>query len=211
MAQPQPVEPTQGTHRKSSASKGLMIRSGVVGEPVGATKIKLVIITKMKGKPVENVKKKTYVYDEDQMGFATLLSVDSERQRHERGGQGEGSDIRKDTRDNRDFLDSDKTPSDTRIYDTFNLDDDDSERELDEAGQYKVYVHNEEKHTHTFTPLSPPRNRSSQDYISRYLNENPAPSLGDIDLPRIAGTSGLNSQDKSFVKEKPSGDSFDTD
>ncbi|GJZ08994.1 hypothetical protein Tco_0543277 [Tanacetum coccineum] len=125
MAQPQPVEPTQGTHRKFSAlvvrtsGKGLMIRSGVVGEPMGATKIKLVIRTNMKVKPVENVEKETYVDDEDQMRFATLLNV-GER------GQGEGSDIGKDTQDNKDFLDSDKTPSDIGIDNAFNLDDDDS-------------------------------------------------------------------------------------
>ncbi|GJZ39879.1 hypothetical protein Tco_0586442, partial [Tanacetum coccineum] len=54
------------------------------------------------------------------------------------------------------------------------------------------------------------RTRSYQDDVSRYLNENPTPSLGDIDLPRIVGTSGLNSQGRSSVKEKLSVDSFDT-
>ncbi|GJZ21632.1 hypothetical protein Tco_0558671 [Tanacetum coccineum] len=90
MAQPQPVEPTQETHRKSSASvvrtggKGLMTKSDVVCEHVGATKKKKLIIRKKKVQPVENVEKVTYVDDEEPMRFATLLSVDSERQRHEK-------------------------------------------------------------------------------------------------------------------------------
>ncbi|GJT83378.1 hypothetical protein Tco_1057720 [Tanacetum coccineum] len=46
---------------------------------------------------------------------------------------------------------------------------------------------------------------------ARYLNENPAPSLEDVGLPGTAGTSGLNSRDKSSGKEKPIGDSVDPD
>ncbi|GKF73407.1 hypothetical protein Tco_0219739 [Tanacetum coccineum] len=47
------------------------------------------------------------------------------------------------------------------------------------------------------------------DNISRYLNKNPAPSLEDVGLPRIAGTSGLNSHDGIFGKENPIGDYVD--
>ncbi|GJW81589.1 hypothetical protein Tco_0145564 [Tanacetum coccineum] len=57
--------------------------------------------------------------------------------------------------------------------DDFNLDEDDSEGEVDEVGQYKVYIHDEKKQTPSFTPLSPPRTKSSQDDVSHYLNENP--------------------------------------
>ncbi|GKB71132.1 hypothetical protein Tco_0932544 [Tanacetum coccineum] len=49
------------------------------------------------------------------------------------------------------------------------------------------------------------------DNISCYLNENPAPSLEDVGLPRIAGKLGLNSQDGSSGKEKPISDSVDPD
>ncbi|GKE40438.1 hypothetical protein Tco_1463843 [Tanacetum coccineum] len=43
------------------------------------------------------------------------------------------------------------------------------------------------------------------------MNENPAPSLEDVGLSRIAGTSGLNSHDGSSGKEKPSGDFVNPD
>ncbi|GKE24510.1 hypothetical protein Tco_1436022, partial [Tanacetum coccineum] len=57
--------------------------------------------------------------------------------------------------------------------DDFNLDEDDSEGEVDEAGKYRVFIHDEKKQTPNFTPLSPPRTISSQDDVSHYLNENP--------------------------------------
>ncbi|GKE81477.1 hypothetical protein Tco_1551477 [Tanacetum coccineum] len=44
-----------------------------------------------------------------------------------------------------------------------------------------------------------------------YLNETLEPSLEDVGLPRIVGTSGLNSHDESSRKEEPSGDSVNLD
>nr|GFB57792.1 hypothetical protein [Tanacetum cinerariifolium] len=49
------------------------------------------------------------------------------------------------------------------------------------------------------------------DNVSRYLNENHAPYLEDVSLPKAVGTAWLNSHDESFGKEKPKGDSVDPD
>ncbi|GJZ88548.1 hypothetical protein Tco_0660330 [Tanacetum coccineum] len=102
-------------------------------------------------------------------------------------GQGEGSETRNETHELKDSLDSDQTLSPTRL-------DVVDEGEEDDVSNYKVLVHEKTKEN-----------------ISRYLNETPAPSLEDVGLPRIAGTSRLNSHDGSSGKEKPSGDSFDPD
>nr|GEV02107.1 hypothetical protein [Tanacetum cinerariifolium] len=137
---------TGGTNRDSSASvvrtkiKGVLKkRSAVKGS--GSMSTKIIIETKKKAIIDENVEKETYIDDEEQLRWATLLSVDTKRKRIERESQ----------------------------------DDDDLEGEIDEAGQYMVYVHSEEKQTSTFRPLSPPRTRSSQDDVSHYVNENSTP------------------------------------
>nr|GEX77934.1 hypothetical protein [Tanacetum cinerariifolium] len=90
-------------------------------------------------------------------------------------GQREGSELRKDTQDNRDSVDSDQTPDATRLDDDVN-----SKGNVDEASNYMVYLHDKQKQTPIFTPLSPPRTGSSRDDISHYLNENPTPSCGDF-------------------------------
>nr|GEU87192.1 polyprotein, putative [Tanacetum cinerariifolium] len=102
-----------------------------------------------------------------------------------RGGPREGLEIRIDTQDDRNSLDSDKRLSNTK-KDDFNLDD-------------KILKDN------------PPRTESFQDDISCHLNENHAPSLEDVDLPRTAERSGLDFQGERFMEEKPSRDFIDTD
>ncbi|GKA87068.1 hypothetical protein Tco_0808779 [Tanacetum coccineum] len=89
---------------------------------------KIVIKKKKKATIDENVEKEAYIDDEEQHRWATLLSFDTERKKIERESQ-----------------DSDKPVSETRYNDDFNLDNDDSEREIDEAWQYMVYFHSEEK------------------------------------------------------------------
>ncbi|GJT96842.1 putative reverse transcriptase domain-containing protein [Tanacetum coccineum] len=126
------------------------------------------------------------------------------------GGQGEGLEIRKDTQDDRDFIDSDQTPSATRLDNIVN------EGDVDDVSNYMVFVHYKqkeakEKETHIFKPLSPPRTGSSHDDVSCYLNKNPTPSLGDVGLPRTTRTSRLNSHNRSSRKGKPCGDSIDLD
>ncbi|GJV47337.1 hypothetical protein Tco_1437549, partial [Tanacetum coccineum] len=107
----------------------------------------------------------------------------------------------------RDSLDSDRTLSATRL-------DVDDEGNAGDASNFIVLVHEKmkvakEKETPILTTISSPRTQSSQHNVSRYLNENPAPSLEDVGLPRIAGTSGLNSHDGIFGKENPIGDYVD--
>ncbi|GJT95210.1 hypothetical protein Tco_1090728 [Tanacetum coccineum] len=182
--------------------------------------------------PVANEVKETYVDDPDQMHVAILLSVENERQRckqirqqkmiieeeidmkkNDSGdveGQGEGSEIRKDTQDDMDFIDSDQTPSATRLDNIVN------EGNVDDVSNYTVFVHYKqkeakEKETHIFKPLSPPTTGSSHDDVSCYLNKNPTPSLRDVGLPRTTRTSGLNSHNRSSRKGKPCGDSIDLD
>ncbi|GJZ58136.1 hypothetical protein Tco_0613630 [Tanacetum coccineum] len=103
------------------------------------------------------------------------------------GGQGEGSKIRKETQDDRDSLDSDHTPRATRLDNVVD------EGDEDDVSNYTVFVHDKEKEakdkeTPIFKPLSSNMTESSLDDVSRYLNENPAPFLGDVGLPRNAGT-----------------------
>ncbi|GKD29404.1 hypothetical protein Tco_1240182 [Tanacetum coccineum] len=68
--------------------------------------------------------------------------------------KGDGSKLRKDTQDNRDSIDSDQTPSFTR------LDDDVNEEDVDEVSNYTVLGHDEqkeskEKQTPRFSPFRP--------------------------------------------------------
>ncbi|GJW69957.1 hypothetical protein Tco_0126874 [Tanacetum coccineum] len=105
-------------------------------------------------------------------------------------GRGEGSGTRIQTQELRDSLDSDQTLSATRL-------DVVDEGDMDDASNFTVLVDEKmmvakEKSTPILTTISSPRTQSSQDNVSRYLNENPAPSLEDVGLPRIEGTSGLN-------------------
>ncbi|GJZ88189.1 hypothetical protein Tco_0659971, partial [Tanacetum coccineum] len=96
----------------------------------------------------------------------------------------------------------------------FRLDVDD-EGNVGDASNFIVLVHEKtvakEKETPILITISSPRTQSSQDNVSRYLNENPAPSLEDVSLPRIVGTSGLNSHDRISRKENPIGDYVDQD
>nr|GEY57426.1 hypothetical protein [Tanacetum cinerariifolium] len=97
-------------------------------------------------------------------------------------GQGEGPELRKDTQDYRDSIDSHQRPSFTRLDDVVN------EGDMDEVSNYMVFAHDKhkeakDKQTHIFSPLSP-----RPDDVSHYLNENPAPSLGHVGLPRTART-----------------------
>ncbi|GKC95393.1 hypothetical protein Tco_1160835 [Tanacetum coccineum] len=111
------------------------------------------------------------------------------------GCQGEGSELRKDTQDNKDSIDSDQTLSATTLDDDVNLNGANL-GDLDKASNYIVFVHVEkkkakEKQTLIFITLNPLRTGSSQDDVSR--------------------TSGLNSRERSTREEKPCGNSTDLD
>ncbi|GKD36560.1 hypothetical protein Tco_1252069 [Tanacetum coccineum] len=185
--------PIQGVRK--TGEKGLMMRSEEVDEHVESCKTKIVLRENKKVAPVANEVKETYTRKND--------SGDVE-------GQGEGSEIRKDTQDDMDFIDSDQTPSATRLDNIVN------EGNVDDVSNYTVFVHYKqkeakEKETHIFKPLSPPTTGSSHDDVSCYLNKNPTPSLRDVGLPRTTRTSGLNSHNRSSRKGKPCGDSIDLD
>ncbi|GJZ53995.1 hypothetical protein Tco_0608880 [Tanacetum coccineum] len=167
------------THKKSRASgvrktgeKGLMMRSEEVDEHVESCKTKIVLRKNKKVAPVANEVKETYTRKNDSGDV---------------GGQGEGSEIRKDTQDDRDFIDSDQTPRATRLDNIVN------EGDVDDVSNYTVFVHYKqkeakEKETHIFKPISPPRTGSSHDDVS-----------------------WLNSHNRSSRKGKPCGDSIDLD
>nr|GEV41741.1 hypothetical protein [Tanacetum cinerariifolium] len=75
----------------------------------------------------------------------------------------------------KDSLDSDQTLSVLDVVD---------EGDMDDAFNFTILVHEKmmvakEKSTLILTTISSPRTQSSQDNISRYLNEDPAPSLKD--------------------------------
>ncbi|GJR69836.1 probable sodium/metabolite cotransporter BASS4, chloroplastic [Tanacetum coccineum] len=95
-------------------------------------------------------------------------------------------------------------------FEQLSEDDDDSEGDdnVDEARQYRVRIRRAKKQTPPIEQHSSPM-ISSQDDIYRYLNENPAPTMGDVGLLVDVGMSGLNSHDGSSRNEKPCGDSFD--
>nr|GEW38334.1 hypothetical protein [Tanacetum cinerariifolium] len=83
----------------------------------------------------------------------------------------------------------------------------------DDALNFLILVHGMQydiKEKGKETTIISLRTRSSQDNVSRYLNETPTPSLEDVVLPRIT-TSGLNYNDGSSRKKKPSGNSVDPD
>ncbi|GKE60752.1 hypothetical protein Tco_1511119, partial [Tanacetum coccineum] len=103
----------------------------------------------------------------------------------------------------------DTTSSDTRDADDMDVDDDsEGDDNVDEARQYRVRIRRAKKQTPPIEQHSSPMT-SSQDDIYRYLNENPAPTMGDVGLLVDVGMSGLNSHDGSSRNEKPCGDSFD--
>nr|GEY53002.1 hypothetical protein [Tanacetum cinerariifolium] len=135
--------------------------------------------------------KETYVDDPEQVHVATLLSVESERLRLERIEREQrmiDEEINDDLDDTleamktqnmkgelSDSLDSDQTLSATRL-------DVVDEGDEDDASNFTVLVHektmvSKEKRTPILTTISSLRTQSSQDNISCYLNENPAPSL----------------------------------
>ncbi|GJW69151.1 hypothetical protein Tco_0123575 [Tanacetum coccineum] len=140
----------------------------------------------------------------------TLESIKTLKLKRMLGNQREGSKIRKKSQDDRDFIDSDQTPSTRRLDNVVN------EGDEDDVSNYSVFVHDKEKEAKEkeipiFKPLSPPRTGSFHDDVSCYLNENLVPSLRDVGLLRTEGTSGLNSHYRSSRKEKPCGDSVDLD
>nr|GEY74551.1 hypothetical protein [Tanacetum cinerariifolium] len=107
------------------------------------------------------------------------------------GGWGEDSEVRKDTQDDRDSVDSDQTLSTTRFDDNVNLNEVDSERGVDEASNYTIFVHTEKQ--------------KAKEKRTRH------PYWGDVGLPRIVGMLGLNFYDESSKEEKPCGDSANLD
>ncbi|GJV52185.1 hypothetical protein Tco_1447926 [Tanacetum coccineum] len=117
--------------------------------------------------------------------------------------KGEGSQTSIETHKVRDSLDSDRTLSANRL-------DVIDEGDEDDASNFVVFLHGKQydltekqKKTTTYINIISPRTKSSQDNVSRYLNETTAPLLEDVGLPRITRMSGLNSHGGSSRKEKP--------
>ncbi|GJT10854.1 hypothetical protein Tco_0857896 [Tanacetum coccineum] len=218
--------------RKIGMGKGPMKRGdGGVLEPAAEQSTKIVLKrntvsndkqvkkkpvreTPVKGKRLKSTSKmtnETYVKDPEEllMDFEKTCNLSRKEaliQELSRG-QAEGSRTKIQTLEQRDSLDSDRTLSATRL-------DVMDEGDKDDASNFTVPVHEKtlvsrEKRTPILTTISSPRTHSSQDNISRYLNENPAPSFEDVGLPRAVGASGLRSYDGSSGKEKPKGNSVD--
>ncbi|GKD59200.1 hypothetical protein Tco_1296709 [Tanacetum coccineum] len=216
MVQPKPVDPIQGTHKKSRAGgvrktegKGTMMRGEELVEHVESFKTKIVLSTKKKPTLKAKQVKETYVYDPDQIHAATLLGMESERlrlertEREQRIAEEEIDDDVDDTLKSkgsklsrREILIQEMSRGQGERLETVD------EGDEDDASNYTVFVHDKEKEvrekeTPITKPLSSLRTESSQDDVLRYLNEPPGPSLGDV------GLTGM--QERQVTMTEPTG------